>query len=710
MNRIGRKYRKSAHGVVAAVLLSFVFPAMAPAQQAGSDDSATSPFSDWACERCPQPEPGWSGMFDFGLGWISDDSLRYGNYRGLEEEGAYFPLDAEGRYRDAEGRYVDFRARDLTLDRREFEIQGGQAGRYELSLGWNEIPTWRGYGAQTPFQGQGSTELSLPAGWVHARTTGEMAALQSSLVPAPMKLQRKTLDAGARFRFSREWSVEVNAQRQDKSGTRPFGGAGVFYNNATQLLAPVDFTTDNVEVGINWDRETFHLSLGFQASEFDNGRNSLTWDNPFTVSAGVEQFRAALEPSNEFYQFSLTGAWAITPRIHLSGHAAVGEMSQDEAFLPYSINEEFDSLVLPRASLDGSVDTSVYNLAGKLFARINSRLSVSASAKYDERDNQTPVDRYTPVTADFIMLGERKNRPYGYERTQYSADARFRAFSKLRLGGGVRYKDVDRTLQAIENSDETTWWGEAKFTPLPMSHLRLTFEQAKRDTSEYEPVSESGRLDHPLFRKFNQADRDRNRGQLEAFQSFASGLGVNLTLYAARDDYNESVLGLQNSDVEGATLSLDYAVNTASSVYAFFSQEKIESDLFGRDGSQDWAANTKDRISTAGAGYSTSIEPDKQLGIDLIWADSKGDISVRTFDEAPFPALRTKLKNLRVHFSHDVSENWGYRIYAEYESFDSSDWAFDGIGVDGVDNVLTYGIISPRYDVLNLRAQATYHF
>jgi MtrB/PioB family decaheme-associated outer membrane protein len=711
LNQSGTQFWKSTGLTLSTLLLFAVLsPDLALAQQTAGESSAEQDFSGWSCERCPEPELGWTGHVDLGLGWISDDDLRYGSYRGLEDDGAYLPLDGYGIYRGAEGRYFSVDGKDLALDNRELEIEGGREGRYALNLSWNEIPTYRGYGAQTPFQGQGSTQLILPPDWVDGRTTGEMTALQSSLQAAPMKLQRETLDLGASFRLSRNWSINVDTQRQDKKGTRPFGGAGVFLNNASQILAPVDFTTDRVDVDINWSRKTFQLRLGFMASEFDNARNSLTWDNPFIGTPETDSFRAALEPSNEFYQLSLTGAWTIRPGMNLSGYASMGEMSQDEAFLPYSINPDFDGLTLPRAALDGKVDTSVANLGGKFFARINSRLSITARAKYDERDNQTPIDVYTPVNSDFIIFGPRSNRPYGFERTKYSADVRFRAFGKLRLSGGGRHQELDRTFQAIENSEETTWWAQAKFTPVARSHIRATFEQASRDTSEYQVVTDSGRVDHPLFRKFNQADRERKKGNLEAFYSTTNGLGLNLTLYGAEDEYEESVLGLQSSEVRGGTLSMDYAINEKSSVYVFVSREEIESVLYGRSESLGWNGTTDDLIATAGAGFSTAIDEDKKFGIDLIWADSEGDIDVTTNGPSPFPTLSTTLKNVRLHFSQSLNDKWGYMIYAEYESFDSSDWAFDGIGVDGVDSILTYGIISPHYDVLNLRAQATYRF
>ena len=80
----------------------------------------------------------------------------------------------------------------------------------------------------------------------------------------------------------------------------------------------------------------------------------------------------------------------------------MGRMKQNDPFLPYTINPRYSDLPLPRESLDGKVDTSTYNLAGKLFARVNNKLSFTARGKWDERDNKTPVDLYTPVVTDLF--------------------------------------------------------------------------------------------------------------------------------------------------------------------------------------------------------------------------------------------------------------------------------------------------------------------
>jgi len=702
MKNFTQKLNFSLVTILPALLLSVQSP-LVKAQETKSIRSE--------CKQCIK-YTGWRGVLDFGLGYVSDDSLRFGDYRGLEEDGFYAAVDGDLHFRNLDGRYFDLYATNLGYDSRQLEMRGGNQGFYELRFGWRETPKYRGYGTQTPFLGVGSGFLSLPSDWVPASTTGGMTALQSSLAVEPLKTQRETLDAGVTLRFASDWSVRADYQRQKKDGVRTLG-AGMFFNNSSILPAPVDFTTDQFDVGLSWAGKRAQVELGFIGSYFDNGETALTWQNPFSAHADLQTFRAALEPDNDFYQFNLSAAFALTQRIRLSGQAAIGRMSQDEAFLPYTINPTYSDLLLPRSSLDGKVETSTYNLAGKLSARLNKRLSFTARGKWDERDNKTPVDIYTPVITDLVPVVGRFNRPYSYKRQQYSADLRWRAFHTLRLSGGARQHNIDRTLQAVERTEETTWWGEAKVNLGLITQLRLKLETANRDASDYLQPDDGGPLDHPLMRKFNQADRDRDRVLVELDLMPAMAVGINLSYFKASSDYENSDIGLQESDDESWTLNLSYAAGSKVNFYAFLTRDDIDADLLNTTGGSavPWNAITRDEITTIGFGLSSQINKKSSIGLDLVSSDSKGDISVQTsLEEAPFETLKTELTNLTLHYDYQVSEHWTYKLYAEYEKFDSQDWAIDGLGVDGISSVLTMGVESPDYDVWYLRMQASYRF
>ncbi len=646
------------------------------------------------------------------MGYVSDDSLRFGDYRGLEEEGFYAAVDGDVHFRDLTGRYFDLYARDLGYDSRQLDMRGGKQGVYELRFGWQEIPKFRGFDTQTPFLGVGSEYLTLPEDWVRANTTSGMTELANSLAIDPLKTQRKTFDLGLTAQFFDNWSYRVDFQRQEKKGTRS-QGAGLFFSNASILPAPVDFTTNQFDMGLTWAGKRAQVNLGFIGSYFDNGNDSLTWDNPFRSKSELDTFRLALEPDNEYYQFNLSGAFAISPRVRLSGQAAMGEMSQNDAFIPYSINPDFSDLVLPRTSLDGKVDTSTFNLVGKLSARLNSRLSFTARAKLNERDNKTPVETYTPVVTDLIVTSDRINRPYSYERQQYSADLRFRASRILRLSGGVRQDNMDRTLQAVETTEETTWWGEARVTAGYSSQLRFKLESSDRDNSDYNPLDDGGPIDHPLMRKFYMADRDRKRALIELDFAPLEAFGINLSFAHATSEYRESALGLQASEEQSYSINFNYAVGRKLNIYAFLSRDDIDADMLNaeRTGAMPWRAETRDTIKTAGLGVSAHINEKSSIGLDLVSSDSKGDISVQTVaGEDPFDTLRTDLKSAKLHFDHEINDHWGYKLYAEYEDYSARDWAIDGLGVDGFNSVLTMGEQSPEYKVWYFRVQASYRF
>ena len=711
MKRLTRKFGFSISTLLPVLLLS------ATGQLAVADEAeaVAEPAAEPAIYKCRQcvKYTGWRGTIDFGATYISDDSYRFGDYRGLEEEGLYAAVDGDIHFRNLQGNYFDMYARDLGYESREIDLRGGNQGFYEVRLGWQEIPRWLGYGGtQTPFLGVGGDVLTLPEGWVKANTTSGMTALQDSLIAEPLKQKREIFDAGATLKFLSNWTYRIDYQQQKKDGLRTLGG-GLYFSNASILPTPIDFTTDLFDTALTWANKRAQVELGFISSKFDNGYSSLTWQNPFRSLPELSNFRAALEPGNKFHQFNLSGAIAITPKIRLSGQASTGRMKQNDPFLPYTINPKYSDLPLPRESLDGKVDINTYNLAGKLFARFTNRLSFTARGKWDKRDNKTPVDLYTPVATDLVPVSPRYNRPYSYKRQKYSADLRYRLNSRVGLSGGARWHNMDRTLQHVERTKESTWWAQARVNPTFNTEFRLRGEWSDRDNSDYLPLDDGGTVDHPLFRKFNMADRDRDRILAEFDYMPFDSFSITLAYTHAKSKYNESVLGLQESLDESYSVNLNYAISSDINAYAFYNLDYLDADILNTSGgnSTPWNAVTQDRIETAGIGLSAVISEKSSLGIDYVYAGSTGKISVTTTaDEPPFDTLKTNLKNFKLHFDYDFSDSWGYKLYAEREQYDARDWAIDGLGVDGINSVLSMGEQSPEYSVWYYRFQVSYRF
>jgi len=698
--------------IVSRLLCALAWLAAAPAWPQDADDRGGAAASrGWVCELCPRPD-GWSGEVDAGAGWVSDDSLAFGDYRGLEVAGGFAALDGDVRHRGDGGRFLDLRARDLGIDSRSLDLRGGQRGRYTLQLAYREIPKYRGFAAETVYRGVGGPELFLPVGWQPAPTTSGMIGLEAALVPAKLEIRRKTLDLGLRWRLAPRWSWDLALQHQRKDGTRPFG-AGVFTIHSSHLPAPVDFTTDRFDLGLNFSGEQASARLDFVGADFDNDMPSITWPNPFTAVVGTELLRASLEPDHSWRRIGLAGAWAPSPRLRFSGTAALGRTEQDDLLLPWTTNPDFSDLPLPRPTSDARIDTTHLNLAGQLVARLTPRLDLTARLRRDERDNETPVDLWAPVITDLLQGEPRPNRPYSFERDRAALALHYRVHRMLRLQAGADFEDYERKLQSVAETDEAGYWGEIGLAPDAPLELRVRLEQSDRDAGPYVQVDTFGLVEHPLMRKFNLADRDRDRLRVDLDVFATAALTLNLYYRASEDRYSRSTLGLQDS--EERSLGLDLGWSPADRVYAhaFVSRDDIDSRLAGAESESaaPWQAVSDDAFLTAGLGLEVRLGPRLDLGFDLVNAASDGDIGVTDGSAGgPFPTLETDLWNARVRLDYRITDQWGLKAYLEHESYDSSDWAWDGYGPGGIPAILSFGLDSPDYDVTVIRLQASYRF
>jgi hypothetical protein len=112
-----------------------------------------------------------------------------------------------------------------------------------------------------------------------------------------------------------------------------------------------------------------------------------------------------------------------------------------------------------------------------------------------------------------------------------------------------------------------------------------------------------------------------------------------------------------------------------------------------------------------GIGFSGKISDKASIGFDWVSSDARGRVLTETGQgEDPFPTLKSDLRNARVHLSYALSDQWGLKVYAEHENYDSEDWYIDDLGPDTLLSVLTLGAVSPDYNVTVLRVLASYEF
>jgi MtrB/PioB family decaheme-associated outer membrane protein len=675
---------------------------------AAASSVARAQTADWKCELCPYPK-GISGVVEAGLGAVTKDSATFGDMTGLQRKGAFVLLGGTATARGADGGYADVRASDLGLDTRNLWARGGLEGLFALQLGYDSLPRHFADGAQTPFLGIGSAVLILPAGF--AQGNNAAMPLASTLKPVALGLDARRFDLAGTWLGSDRLKLRVSLRHDTRDGSRPVQLS--FASTSAQAAAPVDQSTDVLEVAASYSAAQWQASLAYQLSQFRNAKSSLTWDNPF--NAGARRGQLALAPDNDLHQIIGSAGYQFTPSMRASADFAVGRLTQNQAFLSASVNPQLASAAgaLPALSLDGRVDT--FNGSVRLTATPIDGLRLNASLSRDVRDNRTAVRSYPSVVADtFVDLGRLDNTPFSQWQDRFKAGADYNGPGTLRLSGGVEVDRRERSYTEAVTTRETTTWARAALQPVDMLALSLRVAHAQRDHSSYGTAVWFGAAENPLLRKFNLAARQRHSAGLRADLTLSETVSVGATLDHANDHYKGSAIGL--SEARSNALGIDAALALAehTRLHGYVQVENIRSLQNGSQAfaAPDWSGRSKDRFSTLGLGIQHTVIPDKlDIGLDLSTARSRSQLQVQTVLEEPdFPRASTAQDRIKLSASYQLKNQLWLDAGLLHERYAAQDWRLDGVLTASVPTLLALGHQAPQYRVNVLRLGLRYRY
>jgi len=663
-------------------------------------------MSKWTCEYC-MFEQGLSGEIELGLGSVSDSSFKFGEYNGLYEDGPFLIANATASYVGEDAAYYNLKVRDLGLDNRLINIEGGQQGSYRLFLNYDEITHAISDSARTPYLGSGSNLLLLPSGWTRAGSTAGMTDLNTSLNSVDLKTQRKRLTVGAELILSSEWETAFSGRHEERTGQKRSAGAFLF--SSAQLVEPVDYATDELNISLSYNTRKWQSRLAYYGSFFSDNNESLTWQNAYT---GAYAGRSALAPDNEFHQFLLSSAYQLTKDTRISGDMALGRMLQNEDLLAATINPGI-TVVLPRTNADTQIDTITANL--KLDSMVNEKLRLTAALRYNDRDNKTRTSSYDWVTTDsFIAATTRTNQPYSFTDETIKLGANYRFNRSTRLSGGYDYESKDRTNQEVDNTTENTFWGKLNVSAGENIDVTLKAAHADRDASGYNLVTETTPAQNPLMRKYNMADRTRDSGSVQLDFTPSDLINIGLSIAHSRDDYSDSILGLTESQETSYNVDASVILTAVTTMHGFAARNLIKSEQAGSQtfSTPDWFASNDDTIDTFGIGVKHQLIEDKlDVGADYVITRSTGKVSVNTGTPAAgFPDLNSDLDSLKLYADYRLQDNMTIHAAYWYEHYSSTDWMLDDVNPDTISNVISFGESSPDYNVNVVMVSVSYLF
>jgi len=460
------------------------------------------------------------------------------------------------------------------------------------------------------------------------------------------------IDVGKQLPFD----LTFTYMRELKTGTRGASGGDVLgvVTSSVDVAEPLNEVVQDfgIRAARSFKRGNVHAT--FNRNVYNNRRNSLVIDNPFrasdlaytstSVPGGPGQVRFGTAPDNEASRGSAGFLLKFARLTRISGEVAFGSWTQNQQFLPYTINSAIltpagvaanSSSSLQQQSLNGKMNTSTFNLS------FSSRpvKGLGLRARYRSYDLKDKSARYV-ITGDTSGSPDRSwgaagavtdEDPYGH------ATANRTDFKNARFDVQAGYDISSLTLEAAYRNIESSWDGrrsssgtdgkENGFTLAAVYHasdwlgFRGSFDQAKRTVSGFSPTSiaalQGVMADH--------AERKSTRTGIDVELTPSGTFGVTVA-YFRRDDYPnrpfevagnaQTESGLLEAEYDMYTVEADFTPNARAEFSAYYTYEKNAS-------TNQWVTLTSgalnnllnyvgsDKSSTFGANAVIHLVPEK---------------------------------------------------------------------------------------------------
>lgn len=609
---------------------------------------------------------------ELGGGYNSNDSMRFGQWSGLTEQGPFAIANFNwiARQDELDSRYLRLYGANLGLPSRKLMVETGHQGLWNVSASVDILKRSEVEDAYFLHNGLGTANLTLPAG-TGAYTSANAAGIAANLKQFDIEQNRNIYRFGLAGNFNSEWDYKVSYREDRRSGSRLTGvplAVSLGSGSAVIVPYPHEDQTQQVETQVAYTAKAMQIQFGYQYSRYTNDIDALNLKNPFQTVGTNDAARVSLNPNNDFHQVFATGGYNIDARNRVTAQFTYGVARQNESYLPYTANGSF---ALPATSLDGKVVHTTADLA--YIAKPVDKANVKVAYQYRESDNQSPIQRFRYVSRDGTSQCNpggltascfRQNAPMSTTEHRFNVDGDYEVFDRTVLRVGLDHK---RTKYTLADRDETKTNKVSAEIRRPvsdefigsaaLSHTQRRgtpydktayFDLTYTDTT-YKTSSNgfNGRLtNHPSTRPFMFADYDENRGRLSGNWAMSETMSVQTVI----DAFRQKMVGancatilnpnaapaissalpdvcLGRDQLQGGSLALDFQWQPEENLttFAFANVSRTKTDQTGRSWSRatTTTAGATTTANTTGATssdlYADIAYTDRAIGVGVKW-------------------------------------------------------------------------------------------
>lgn len=615
-----------------------------------------------------------------GVGYLSDDSRRFGQYTGMDKDRAYGLVDVDIAQRfDKTGTWILLEGRNLGLDNRDLRFDLRRQGNWGMFLEYSQIPRLEPYTPTTAVTGIGTPNLRIPT----TATAG---------VPVEMKTTRDVLGLGFDVAFADKLDVQLRYQQQEKNGERLFARGTTGSGGFQFAPEPINSTTRMLESTLGYTGKRLQLSGGYYGTMYDNNNAALTLTEVGAATTLAGFTPMALPPDNQAHQVFVAGGYSFTETARTTFKAAYTHATQNETFI-------VPSAATGRTDLGGEVDTTL--LQAGFTARPFPKFSLLANLRHENRNDRTPVVDYFTVTTGTTFTGE--NEPRSIKTNAAKLELGYALPMAFRVTGGVDYDMKERNYSAVRvvsartETDELSYRLALRRTISEKLTGSLAAIRANRQGSEYlTTVLTTGAIGSNLIAPIHYADRERDKLQLTLNWMPFEPLSVQLVADTARDDYTARTaadLGPRKGTAENYALDATYVISDAWQLTAWVSRNKNQLDQATCENASGagvcantvtdpfWQVTLRNVGDSGGLGLRARPFSKLELGADLqhsVYSDEYRQLTTTPAATTPtfIPDIETRVTTIRLSAKFAIVKSAGIRFDYAFQRWTSDDWTW----------------------------------
>ena len=558
--------------------------------------------------------------------------------------------------------YISVQTQKTLYRDQTYLVTVGQYGKYKVQFRYDEIPHVYTDTARTLFTETAPGVWSFPSA-VRSTIQASTAANLPSLIAGTganagngivtnfnfitPSIIRKAGTISVFYNVTPDLSINGLFRRESENGTRPIGlimnsspSASATSGFGVELPETISYWTNLVQVGGEYGKRSWGVQAAYVGSFFEQNIRSMVWANPFILTqpagaAGITnpaQGEMTLYPSNHAQYLNLAGASDLGKYFRLMASVSPGWLTQDEPFLPYTINPAItgcggvvgntctSTTSLPAPNLGGSKQTLAMNYT--LVTLPWKSFQIKAAYRQYDYNNNTPIRTFTPVEGDAAAPSSDQNKPFGFNGKNLELTGNWFFARKSSLKAGYQAVWMDRSYRDVNHSLENTVLGAVDVGYWKNLLFRASYRYSDRNPSFYQDPDSVNAAGAPVLcsdttttfftadqrcsRRFDEAARTRNYA--DGLVQYSPTAKSTLSAFASttQDNYNRP--GGTNSPVPlnfltgaAATTSPyylygilkdisynygangDYAVSPQLSLFAEYSHEHYYRRLISRD-------------------------------------------------------------------------------------------------------------------------------